>query len=67
MGISDGELLARLGLSVILCGAIGLEREAGGQVAGLQTHILVGVGAALFTLMSKGFPESCARRCVVTR
>jgi putative Mg2+ transporter-C (MgtC) family protein len=59
MGISDGELLARLGLTVLLCGAIGLEREARGQAAGLRTHILVGVGAALFTLVSAyGFDDA---------
>jgi putative Mg2+ transporter-C (MgtC) family protein len=50
--ISDGELLLRLGLSVALCGAIGLERESRGQAAGLRTHILVGVGSTLFTLVS---------------
>jgi putative Mg2+ transporter-C (MgtC) family protein len=59
MGISDGELLARLGLAVLLCGAIGLEREARDQPAGLRTHILVGVGAALFTLVSAyGFSDA---------
>src|SRR5688572_26721856 len=52
LDISDGELLARLALTVALCGAIGLEREARAQVAGLRTHILVGLGAALFTLVS---------------
>jgi len=59
MGISDGELLARLGLAVLLCGAIGLERESRDQAAGLRTHILVGVGAALFTLVSAyGFDDA---------
>lgn len=58
MTISDGEVLLRLALAVALCGAIGLERESRDQVAGLRTHILVGVGAALFTLVSAyGFPE----------
>jgi putative Mg2+ transporter-C (MgtC) family protein len=52
LSISDGELLLRLGLTVLLCGAIGVERETRGQVAGLRTHILVGLGAALFTLVS---------------
>jgi putative Mg2+ transporter-C (MgtC) family protein len=52
MSISDGEILLRLGVTVLLCGAIGLERESRGQAAGLRTHILVGVGAALFTLVS---------------
>jgi putative Mg2+ transporter-C (MgtC) family protein len=37
---------------VILCGAIGLERQARDQVAGLRTHMIVGLGAALFTLVS---------------
>ena len=42
----------------MLCGVIGLEREVRGQVAGLRTHILVGLGAALFTLVSAyGFTE----------
>jgi putative Mg2+ transporter-C (MgtC) family protein len=52
LSISDGELILRLALTVALCGAIGLEREARAQVAGLRTHILVGLGAALFTLVS---------------
>ncbi len=33
--------------------AIGLERELRQKDAGLRTHILVGVGAALFMLVSK--------------
>ena len=32
--------------------AIGLERELAGKVAGLRTHLLVCLGAALFTLVS---------------
>lgn len=52
MHISDGEILLRLAVATALCGAIGLERESRDQVAGLRTHILVGVGAALFTLVS---------------
>jgi len=52
LSISDWELLLRLGLAAVLCGAIGLERESRGQAAGLRTHILVGVGSALFTLVS---------------
>jgi putative Mg2+ transporter-C (MgtC) family protein len=57
-GISDGELLLRLALSVALCGAIGLERESRGQAAGLRTHMLVGLGSILFTLVSAyGFSD----------
>src|SRR5919109_1009277 len=50
--ISDGEVLGRLALALALCALVGLERESRDQAAGLRTHILVGVGAALFTLVS---------------
>jgi putative Mg2+ transporter-C (MgtC) family protein len=50
--ISDGEILLRLAIVVALCGAIGLERQARDQIAGLRTHVLVGLGSALFTLVS---------------
>jgi len=36
----------------ILAGAIGTEREIREREAGLRTHLLVGVGAALFTIVS---------------
>lgn len=56
--LGDLELAARLGLVVLLCGLLGLEREARGRAAGLRTHILVGLGAALFTLVSAyGFTD----------
>jgi putative Mg2+ transporter-C (MgtC) family protein len=38
-------------LSVIFGAVIGLERELAAQPAGLRTHILVALGAALFTLV----------------
>jgi putative Mg2+ transporter-C (MgtC) family protein len=44
-----GELL----LALLLCSLIGLERELKQKSAGLRTHTLVGVGAALFPLVSK--------------
>ncbi len=46
------ELIGRLLLATILGGLIGYEREASERPAGLRTHILVAVGAALFTLVS---------------
>ncbi|MCL6441562.1 MAG: MgtC/SapB family protein [Thermoleophilum sp.] len=52
IGINDWELVGRLALAVVLCGLVGLEREARDQPAGLRTHILVGLGSALFTLVS---------------
>lgn len=44
------EALLRLALVAGLAGAIGAERELREQEAGLRTHLLVGVGAALFVL-----------------
>jgi putative Mg2+ transporter-C (MgtC) family protein len=56
--ISYAETAARLLLTVLLCGLIGLERETRDQAAGFRTHILLGLGAALFTLVSAyAFPE----------
>ena len=37
---------------VLLCGLIGLEREVHRKDAGIRTHILVGLGSCLFTLVS---------------
>ena len=46
------EIVARLLVATALSGAIGLQRSLSGQTAGMRTHIVVGVGAALFTLAS---------------
>jgi putative Mg2+ transporter-C (MgtC) family protein len=46
------EILLRVGLAAALGGAIGFERELREREAGLRTHMLVSVGAALFTLVS---------------
>jgi putative Mg2+ transporter-C (MgtC) family protein len=46
------EIALRLLAAAALCGAIGLEREMRERAAGLRTHMLVGVGSALFTLVS---------------
>ena len=47
----DGAML-RLAAAGLLAGAIGLERELDEKSAGLRTHILVSLGAAVFTLVS---------------
>ena len=49
---SDTELLGRLALAAALGGAIGAERELNDQAAGLRTHMLLTIGACLFTLVS---------------
>jgi putative Mg2+ transporter-C (MgtC) family protein len=46
------DLLLKLGLSVVLGGVIGLEREIKGKPAGLRTNILICVGATLLTDVS---------------
>lgn len=46
-------------LCVILCGAVGLEREKRGRSAGLRTHLLVGVGSCIIMIISiYGLPYS---------
>lgn len=52
------EVLLRLFVAAALGGAIGLERELRERQAGLRTHLVVSVGAALFTLVSAyGFAD----------
>jgi putative Mg2+ transporter-C (MgtC) family protein len=46
------EQLARLALAAGLGGAIGTERELADQPAGLRTHMLLSLGACLFTVVS---------------
>lgn len=43
------EVLGRLTLAVVLGGAIGIDREFRNKAAGLRTHILVSLAAAIFT------------------
>jgi putative Mg2+ transporter-C (MgtC) family protein len=55
-----------LGVALLLSGAVGLEREVRHKDAGLRTHILVGVGAALFMLISKyGFTDVLEKGLIV--
>jgi putative Mg2+ transporter-C (MgtC) family protein len=58
--------VAELGVALLLSAAIGLEREIRQKDAGLRTHTLVGIGAALFMLISKyGFTDVLERGLVV--
>ena len=50
--VDSTTVVLRLGLAFALGFALGLERELRGQMAGLRTHILVSLGACLFTLAS---------------
>jgi putative Mg2+ transporter-C (MgtC) family protein len=46
------EIAVRLVVAALLGGAVGAERELRDREAGFRTHLLVSVGAALFTLVS---------------
>lgn len=41
----------QLGAAIVLGGLLGYNRERAGQAAGLRTHSLVALGAALFTIV----------------
>lgn len=49
---TSGVQLQLLGLAFVLCALIGLERQFRQKAAGFRTHVLVGTGAATFTLVS---------------
>lgn len=46
------QLALKVGLSALLAGAIGAEREWVGKWAGLRTHMLIAVGSTLLTHVS---------------
>jgi putative Mg2+ transporter-C (MgtC) family protein len=50
--LSYGDIALRLGIAIILGGIVGLEREYQNQPAGLRTHIILVLGAALTTIVS---------------
>lgn len=59
-----GGLIFRLGLALVAGGAIGWERQRRRKAAGLRTHMLVSLGAALFILVPievNGSPENVSR------
>lgn len=56
--MNELRLLWPLALALVLCSAIGVERELRLKSAGLRTHTIVGLGAALIMLVSKyGFTD----------
>jgi putative Mg2+ transporter-C (MgtC) family protein len=56
--VNELDVMWRLGLALVLSSFIGLEREIGQKSAGLRTYSLVGVGAAVFMLVSTyGFSD----------
>ena len=55
------EFLVRMLLAALLGGLIGLERDIHGRAAGLRTHILVSLGASVFTILSEIISQSALR------
>jgi putative Mg2+ transporter-C (MgtC) family protein len=50
--MTDKDIIISILLALIIGGVIGFERETHKRAAGLRTHILVCIGAALITLTS---------------
>lgn len=48
-------ILLRLSLAALLGGLLGIEREAKGKAAGVRTHMMVAMGAAMFVVASQQF------------
>jgi putative Mg2+ transporter-C (MgtC) family protein len=46
------EIAVRLAVATVLAGIVGMERERSERAAGLRTHAMVGLGAALFMVLS---------------
>lgn len=61
MVLADSEIITRLVLAAILGALIGIEREVRRKPAGLRTHALICMGAALFTIVSGNFEADPAR------
>jgi len=53
------QVLMRLGIALVLGGVIGFEREISRRDAGMRTHMMVAVGAALFVVvpLQAGFSQ----------
>lgn len=59
------DLLLRLTAAAALGGVIGLDRHRADKAAGLRTHMLVGLGSALFMVVSRHGFDSVVRPSLV--
>jgi putative Mg2+ transporter-C (MgtC) family protein len=55
--LNELDIILRLGLAFAAGAVIGMERSSRRQVAGLRTHILIALGAALLMLLSLWLPQ----------
>lgn len=58
------ETLLRMTVAIVASGLIGWDRQRGGRPAGLRTHMLVGLGAALMVSIPPGGGSADASRAV---
>ena len=59
MMITVGEMILRIAVGGLLGALVGLERHLRAKEAGIRTHFLVGLGSALFMVISQfGFPDA---------
>jgi putative Mg2+ transporter-C (MgtC) family protein len=58
--MTSGDLMVRLLLAALLGAALGVEREIRRKPAGLRTNILIGLGSALFTVLSLDIGRAAA-------
>lgn len=56
----NNEVIVRLGSALVLGSVLGLNRELHGKPAGLRTHALVALGAAIATLVALESPNRSA-------
>ena len=54
--------LAKLGVAAVLGGLVGIDRELQRRPAGVRTHMLVCIGCALFTELSRSFDSASPDR-----
>jgi putative Mg2+ transporter-C (MgtC) family protein len=55
--LTELDMILRLGLAFVAGAVIGMERSSRRQVAGLRTHILIALGAALLMILSIWLPR----------
>src|SRR5262252_8558158 len=56
--VATSVLVTRVLLAAGLTGVLGLEREYHQKPAGLRTNMLIGIGSALFTILSLSFGQA---------
>jgi putative Mg2+ transporter-C (MgtC) family protein len=61
MALTETEIVARLVLAAFLGALVGIERDIHRKPAGMRTHGLICMGAALFTVVSGDFISDPAR------